>query len=980
MKRFLLVLAFVLFSRTAFASNCSATTQAELITCVTTTASSGETVTIANSLTLTSTITITKGITITGAGSCTLDANGRPTSCPVILTSNLASDIHLFDITTEARQTTRITNLEIKGFNNLDSSYPNKVFHVIGCNTSTGIPSLQQQIRLDHLYVHDIDRSVFDIDTAVGVIDHNNIDTTAVTANNGIVIHFAGTYYDTCTHGLGHESMNAAIAAGSNQSMYVEDNLFTSNLFVAVTDCEFGGARFVFRFNTVNKGDAQCHGFEVAANRGQRLWEIYGNTFYGNGVSSNGTYMRGGAGYVFNNYFPSFGFGVNLNLIDNAGLQNIPAVYGGNNGRNPWHGAATTGIATGTCNSVGGSLGVRTCTVSPSPSWTAHTFDGKIMNRTTLNSGVSITSASRSSDTITFTSSGAHGFRSGIAVFVYNLSGGTGYSDGTAVATTGGAGSGLTVDITTSGGIVQTVTINYGGSDYVDTNTITISGGGGNATFQIFVTGDIVGCWGATADTHYGYNNIFGPITVTDSTHFTASAYAIEINASMATSDTYRCAIGGSWAFILDNTADTITYTNSVNTPSYDMVLVAGDGFEVNTPGATMDSVCRGDGGSLLSTGYPALPGGWAPIVEGCYEWINTTDQPTFQNGYTHMTSGFAYACNGDNSLCSYPSVRENTEFFNYAIGSDFDGTLFCPTAPRCGIGSGTRANRPSSSVNGFAWWATDQAEWDSTHAGNDGCLDRVVGGVWVDCFYTPYNFPHPLVADTDYLSFSQQPTNVTSGDNFSPTITVTVNLPGGGADTSATGTITLTISGCGATLTGDNTVDPTNGVATFTGLGATGSGTSCTLSAAISGGTTALPAVSNSFNVAGEYLAFTQQPGDITSGQNFSPTIIVTVHLAGGTTDTGATGTITLTLNGCGTSITGDPTIDPVNGVSTFTGLGVLGAATGCIMQAVISGGTTATNVYSNVFTVTAEGPPPITATTITGSPARARMAPRRR
>lgn len=62
---------------------------------------------------------------------------------------------------------------------------------------------------------------------------------------------------------------------------------------------------------------------------------------------------------------------------------------------------------------------------------------------------------------------------------------GSGYTDGTGVATTTtGGGSGLTVDIETKGGEVFKVTVNASGSGYVADDTITISTGGVNATLR----------------------------------------------------------------------------------------------------------------------------------------------------------------------------------------------------------------------------------------------------------------------------------------------------------------------------------------------------------------------------------------------------------------------------------------------------------------------------------------------------------------
>jgi hypothetical protein len=73
----------------------------------------------------------------------------------------------------------------------------------------------------------------------------------------------------------------------------------------------------------------------------------------------------------------------------------------------------------------------------------------------------------------------------GRALTVTITNGGTGYSNGTSVATTGGDGSGLTVNTTTAGGVIQSVTIANGGSGYSATNTVTVTGGATNAILTI---------------------------------------------------------------------------------------------------------------------------------------------------------------------------------------------------------------------------------------------------------------------------------------------------------------------------------------------------------------------------------------------------------------------------------------------------------------------------------------------------------------
>ena len=67
-----------------------------------------------------------------------------------------------------------------------------------------------------------------------------------------------------------------------------------------------------------------------------------------------------------------------------------------------------------------------------------------------------------------------------------NLFGGsTSYTTATGVATTGGNGSGCTVDITAVSGVITAVVVNAAGSGYQVGDTLTISGGDGTANFMV---------------------------------------------------------------------------------------------------------------------------------------------------------------------------------------------------------------------------------------------------------------------------------------------------------------------------------------------------------------------------------------------------------------------------------------------------------------------------------------------------------------
>ena len=71
------------------------------------------------------------------------------------------------------------------------------------------------------------------------------------------------------------------------------------------------------------------------------------------------------------------------------------------------------------------------------------------------------------------------------ADFIAVADGGTGYTTASGVATTGGAGTGLTVDITDTAGVVTGALINAAGSDYKVGDVVTITGGNGDATVTV---------------------------------------------------------------------------------------------------------------------------------------------------------------------------------------------------------------------------------------------------------------------------------------------------------------------------------------------------------------------------------------------------------------------------------------------------------------------------------------------------------------
>ena len=203
-------------------------------------------------------------------------------------------------------------------------------------------------------------------------------------------------------------------------------------------------------------------------------------------------------------------------------------------------GGFTAGTAVATTGGTGTSLTVNTTVV------------GGVITAAAVNAGGS---GFLVNETVTVANANAGKV---LSLNLASLAGGSGYSTGTALATTGGSGSAsLTVDITASAGAITNVTINDGGTGYVVGETITIvqvGGSGGtvdvatvatNATLQLTdvttmevgatVTGATSGTTGVitslaasaiTVDTVDGFFKVGEVVSANDVTTLTVQSFA----------------------------------------------------------------------------------------------------------------------------------------------------------------------------------------------------------------------------------------------------------------------------------------------------------------------------------------------------------------------------------------------------------------------------------------------------------------------
>ena len=201
-------------------------------------------------------------------------------------------------------------------------------------------------------------------------------------------------------------------------------------------------------------------------------------------------------------------------------------------------------------------------------------------------------------------------------------------------------------------------------------------------------------------------------------------------------------------------------------------------------------------------------------------------------------------------------------------------------------------------------------------------------------------------------LAFTTQPSSSnTAGAPLGTQPVVKIQDAGGNTVTTSTAAVTLAITGSsGVALWGTTTVNAVNGVATFSGLSVNLAGSGNTLTAT-SGALTA--ATSSPFTVvagAAAKLVFTTQPGSNTVGAPLGTQPVVTIQDAGGNTVTTSTAAVTLAITpgtgASGAALSGNTTVNVVNGVATFSGLSVnlagsdytLGATSGALTPATSS------------------------------------------
>lgn len=585
---------------------------------------------------------VTKAITIEG-DACTLDVNGRPTSCPGYIKVGVDYALTLNHV---ASKFSRISNLEMR---------PNGgtvAINLLGVDAATDDG---WRVRIDHDRFIGFTFMAISDQRAFGVLDHSYCETPP---NSSFCVYF----YQPASYTYADQRWADATDWGTDKFFFMENSTFARpfGASYAIVDA-YAGGRIAVRFNDIDNQIISAHGTESGGRaRGTRATEVYNNNFtnltlptmvdirsgpvleFGNAATSS-TSTTAAAGLDNERTLAETAFSVadGTNLFDKNDAGNPFATFTASS-------ASTSPIAAG----LGYTQTVTVTGAGWDPNqWADYNLHkiGCITFFDMVNQPCGLYVFSNTPDTITYTS--------------------------------GNMGTHL---------------------DFVMGDEFTL-----NKVTHVFdapcrARGTLLTWWYNISITRGGTGNK----TATVTTYNALSEIGIDTGSTVAINDADPHGFKG--VFVITKTGDhEFTYQMGAD------------------PG--------GDVGFLGSETTPVPWTSNDQITDACYQWLNTVGG-----------SNVAFTT-------QYPlEIRPNEHYYDYS--ASFNGTV--------GMGSGIRADRPASTTNGVAWWDTDHGgNWNTLNgSANDGCLDIVQGGAWVNCVYTPYPSPwcaaspqsgDPVCADT---------------------------------------------------------------------------------------------------------------------------------------------------------------------------------------------------------------------------------------
>ena len=176
-------------------------------------------------------------------------------------------------------------------------------------------------------------------------------------------------------------------------------------------------------------------------------------------------------------------------------------------------------------------------------------------------------------------------------------------------------------------------------------------------------------------------------------------------------------------------------------------------------------------------------------------------------------------------------------------------------------------------------------------------------------------------------LAVSVQPGGASSGAVFGQQPVVQVRDAAGNIAPSSTAPVTVVVFSGGGTLTGTTSVVPINGIVTYSDLAITGSGSQLLRFSSV--GLSAVNSAAFVVSSAATQLALSRQPAGAVSGAAFTTQPVVELRDANNALASTSNAAVTVVLASGSGALIGTTTVNAVNGVATFTNLGISGTGT---------------------------------------------------
>jgi hypothetical protein len=212
-----------------------------------------------------------------------------------------------------------------------------------------------------------------------------------------------------------------------------------------------------------------------------------------------------------------------------------------------------------------------------------------------------------------------------------------------------------------------------------------------------------------------------------------------------------------------------------------------------------------------------------------------------------------------------------------------------------------------------------------------------------------------PTFGIATQATITTQAAGAPSGSAFTTQPVITIKDAFGNTVTDSTASVTMAVSGANglATTVGTTTINAVAGIATFAGVGISGTaGTPYTLTFTSTGLTIATQTITPTFGIATQ-APLTTNPAGAPSGSAFTTQPVITIKDTFGNTVTNSTASVTMTVSSGDNKATtvGAFTINAVAGIATFTNVGISGTDGTSYTLTFTSGSFTATQSITATF-----------------------------